>query len=506
MNSIFRSMKQAAILLTIFHLVSVVVIAQTPSPPLVINKYSKLTSYPELSSYVELLGRKSGLMKTEIIGHSVQGRNLYAMKFSLSGFGKDTTKIKVLIFAQQHGNEQSGKEGALLLALELLRPVNRYLFNKIDLALIPQVNPDGSEVNQRRNANGMDLNRNHLILTEPETIALHQLFDRYLFEVTMDVHEYSPFGEEWKKYGYRKNTDLNIGTTTNLNVAESIRKLSDDDYLPFIFSYLHARNFSSFTYSPGGPPEIDYIRHSTFDINDGRQSFGIQGTFSFIQEGMNGKDDSIDNLQHRAEGQMAGMRGLLEYTYSNKGKIRTLISGERKKLLSADPGQKISVQSQHIANGQFLTIPLYSYYSHNDTLVTVKDYRPVVKSIYDVRKPSGYLIPKDNKDLVEWAERLSLEQIPLKKYPGEHFVQYRITSVDSADFEGDRVADPQLASDILKELPPDHGFIFIPTAQLKGILVVLALEPKSMLGLETYHRYAGLLKKGSPFPVLRVEK
>jgi hypothetical protein len=499
-------MKPAIILLSVFQILSLVVSAQAPLPPPVTNNYKKLTSYPELSAYTELLGKQSGLLKVEVIGHSVKGRNLYAMKFSSSEVGRDTSKIKVLIFAQQHGNEQSGKEGALLLARELLKPENGYLFEKIDLVLIPQVNPDGSEVNKRRNANGADLNRNHLILTEPETIALHRFFDRFLFEVTLDVHEYSPFGEEWQKYGYRKNSDLNIGTTTNLNVAESIRKLSDDDYLPFIFRYLQARNFSSFTYCPGGPPEVAYIRHSTFDINDGRQSFGIQNTFSFIQEGMNGKDDSIENLQHRAEGQMTGMRGLLEYVYSNEAKIRTLVSGERKKLVSFDAGREISVQSVHSANGQSLNIPLFSYYSGKDSLVTVKDYRPMVKSVYDVEKPVGYLIPKDCTVLLEWADRQSLERVPLEFFPREQYIQFIITSIDSIDFEGDKVVDPRLTLNVLKQLPQDPGFIFIPTSQLKGNLVILALEPKSMLGLVTYSKFANLLQNGQPYPVLRVVK
>jgi len=170
----------------------------------------------------------------------------------------------------------------------------------------------------------MDLNRNHLILTEPETIGLHNLFNKYLFEVSMDVHEYAPYGETWKKYGYRNNADEEIGVTTNINVAEGIRTLSKKEYLPFIQKYLNDRNFSYFEYSPGGPPEIEYIRHSTFDINDGRQSLGIQNTFSFIQEGLNGKDNFVDNIKHRAEGQMTGMLGLLEFTYNNKDEIKNL--------------------------------------------------------------------------------------------------------------------------------------------------------------------------------------
>jgi len=502
-KSIF--MKPIAMFLAAFQLFSMMTAAQTPIPPLIGNNYEKLTSCPELASYVEQLGTQSKLMKVEVIGQSVKGRNLYAMKFSSTEFGRDTSKIKVLIFAQQHGNEPSGKEGALLLAAQLLKPENRYLFDRIDLALIPQVNPDGSEMNRRRNSDGADLNRNHLTLTEPETQALHNLFDTYLFEVTMDVHEYSPYGEEWVKYGYRKNSDITLGTTTNLNVSENIRKLSNEYYLPFIFSYLGKRNFSAFTYSPGGPPEIDYIRRSTFDINDGRQSCGIQNSFSFIQEGMNGKDDSIENIKHRAEGQMAGMMGLLEYAYGNKEKIKILVSGERKHLVSLNPEEEISIQSVHTANGQTLKLPLLSYYSGKDTIVTVKDYRPVVKSLYDVRKPLGYLIPEDCTILVDWARRQALEQVPLKSRSDYRIIQYNISSIDSIDFEGETVVDPQVTASVVTDLPLGHGYIFIPAAQLKGNLIVLALEPKSMLGLVTYDKFARLLEAGKPFPVLRVE-
>ena len=34
-------------------------------------------------------------------------------------------------------------------------------------------------------------------------------------------------------------------------------------------------------------------------------------------------------------------------------------------------------------------------YSNTDSLITVSDFRPVVKSIYDVERPIGYLIPKN---------------------------------------------------------------------------------------------------------------
>jgi len=480
--------------------------AQPPVPPPVANGFTQVTPYDRLSAFVESLAAASDIAEAAVIGQSVQGRDLYALKFSSGEFGADPAKIKVLIFAQQHGNEQSGKEGALLLAAELLSPENRYLFDRIDLALIPQVNPDGAEVNERKNANGLDLNRNHVILTEPETRALHRFFDRFLFEVTIDVHEYYPYDESWAEYGYRKNSEVMLGAATNINVSERIRKLSDDGYLPFAMKYLRDRGFSSFTYCPGGPPGTAFIRHSTFDVNDGRQSLGIQHSFSFIQEGMNGRDAFVDNLKRRAEGQMSGMRALLEFAYENRDLVKSLVAEEREKLLSPPANQMVSIQSVHAPDGRTLALPLFSYSTGADTVVNVTDYRPVVKSLYDVEKPLGYLIPEDDAALAEWASMHGCRQEPLKRAPRYRIEQYLVSAIDSVDFEGDMVADPALAVKVLKKLPPGRGYIFIPANQLKGNLLVLALEPKSMLGLATYKQFAHLVQAGEEFPVSRVVK
>jgi hypothetical protein len=481
-----------------------VVSAQELKTPLQVNNYSKPSTYEELSVFLQKLDSVCHMLTVEIAGKTVQGRNIYAMKFSSSVFGKDKTKIKVLLFAQQHGDEQSGKEGALLLSLELLKPENQYLFDHVDLLVVPLMNPDGSEDNKRRNGNDADLNRNHLILTEPETIALHRLFDKYLFDAAMDVHEYFPFGETWKKYGYRDNSDVLIGTATNINVSDKIRNLSNQGYLPFIKKFLNERKISNFIYCPGGPPEINYIRHSTFDINDGRQSFGIQNTLSFIQEGMNGEDGFAENIRHRAESQMAGMLGLLEYSYQNRKVIMKTVARERNKIIHGRPGEKISIQLEHARNGEILELPLYSYYSKTDTLVKVVDYRPVVRSLYDVEKPSGYLIPKKLKDVAVWAERQALETIPAKKISHYQLEQYEITAIDSMDFEGDMIVNPAVTLHSADTEINISDYIFVPTSQLKGNLIVIALEPKSELGLATYPVFAYLLKAGEKYPILRV--
>jgi len=493
-------------LLPIFLIFAVTAFAQEIQTPFEKNNFSKATSYDELSAFIRQLDQASEILTVEIIGKSVQGKNLYAMKFSKDNFGKDHSKIKVLIFAQQHGNEQSGKEGALLLVDFLVKPENKYLFDRIDLVVIPQINPDGSEVNQRRNGHEADLNRNHLILTEPETMALHKLFDTYLFEVTMDVHEYYPYDENWMKLGYRKNTEITLGVTTNTNVSAIIRKLSNDKAMPFLKNNLTKNGFSSFIYCPGGPPDINYIRHSTFDINDGRQSLGIQNTLSFIQEGMNGTDSFIENLKRRAEGQMTGMMGLINYSYKNSKKIKKFVTDERTTLISGQSNPQVSIQSEHVTSGKKLELPVLSLKTGNDSVITISDYRPVVKSLCDVSKPEGYLIPKTSKPLVDWVARQALEVVPFDNQDNFKIEQDYISKVDSIDFEGDIVANPTLETREIRLTVNEEDYLFVPTAQLKGNMIVIALEPKSMLGLATYKDFYYLLKKGENFPVLRVVK
>lgn len=469
--------------------------------PLEISGFTQLTTQKQLAEFLRTLDASSDLLTTEILGKSSEGRDLFVMKFSNSVFGVDKEKIRVLIFAQQHGNEQSGKEASLLLARDLLKEESRYLFDKIDLAIIPQMNPDGSERNQRRNANNMDLNRNHLILTEPETIALHKFFDKYNFEVTMDVHEYYPLTNDWKNFGYIKKFDVQVGATTNPNVPETIRNFSNDKYFPFIKKYLNDAGYSFQNYILGGPPEKEFIRHSTYNINDGRQSLGILGTLSFIQEGINGEDHELDNIKRRAESQAKGMRGLIEFSFLNKDFILEMTNSVRTNI-SKIVNSSFAVQMDHEKNGRRLVFTLFSLSSENDTTLEVENYRPVVVPKKITNAPGGYLIPKSDDRLITWVLNHGLEFSSAEKEKLMSIEKYIINKIDSLDFEGDAVANPDIFVHDITSLDLSQ-YYFIPVAQMKGRMIIHALEPQSSLALHTYDMFKYLLNEGKEFRILR---
>ena len=201
---------------------------------------------------------------------------------------------------------------------------------------------------------------------------------------------------------------------------------------------------------------------------------------------------------------MTGMLGLLKFSYDNKDEIKQLIKKEREKLITDKVSNKVSIQLDHFPDGSKLELPLLSYFSNKDTVITVNDYRPIVKSLFDVERPAGYLIPKKLTEVVEWAERHSLIYYDYKKSDKDNIQQYYISGIDSMDFERDIIINPIVE---LKEIPNDlseKDYIFIPTKQLRNNMIVIALEPKSELGLGTYKNFTHLIKKNEYYQILRV--
>ena len=82
--------------------------------------------------------------------------------------------------------------------------------------------------------------------------------------------------------------------------------------------------------------------------------------------------------------------------------------------------------------------------------------------------------------------------------------QYFISEIDSIDFERDIIVNPVIELRDVQGKTNLQDYYFISTNQLKSNLIVIALEPKSELGLVTYKNYEHLLKVGEYFPVLRV--
>jgi len=122
-------------------------------------------------------------------GLSLQGRSIMSVTF---GEGP----VTVLLWSQMHGDEST----ATMALMDIIRflgeatddPLRNRFREAITIVMIPMLNPDGAERFQRRNAIGVDLNRDARRLATPEARILKSVRDRVEADFGFNLHDQNP--------------------------------------------------------------------------------------------------------------------------------------------------------------------------------------------------------------------------------------------------------------------------------------------------------------------------
>ncbi len=131
-----------------------------------------------------------------LFGHSVDGRRLVAVRI-----GNPDAKRVALVVGQIHGDEPAGRR-----VVQAVRRLDRP-FRSVAIWTVVSVNPDGNRLDSRRNARGVDLNRNFSVhwsgsappssgyyggphpFSEPESRAVRRLARRIDPDVSIWFHQ-----------------------------------------------------------------------------------------------------------------------------------------------------------------------------------------------------------------------------------------------------------------------------------------------------------------------------
>jgi hypothetical protein len=403
-----------------------------------------------------------------------------------------------MIFAQQHGDEPSGKEAVTLLLARLARGEEEGLLDSLDLLLVPQVNPDGAEAGSRRTSDGIDLNRSHVLLQKPETAALHRLFDRWLPHVTVDVHEYSSFSSSWLDSSFIKTGDVQLGLLTNLNSSRALRVFQKHRVLPAVVHTMLDAGYSCHEYVVGSPGAI--IRHSTTEINDGRQSFGVEGTMSFIQEGRKWRT-LTDSLARRTLAQFTAIRALLSFVQENTTLTGQMVSEARKELLDA-PGKLFVTRMEHDSTGTRLAIPVLDVRTDKPLEWDIPRYHGAVAPLSTIRLPAAYAVPANQLKILELLCRHGIQTDTLSA-PREAIVEFLTPELAGGDTIEEEYHPWHVVGVLRDTVELEPGTVLVPLRQRRSFLAASILEPGSMWGLVRYEEFSPLFVPG-PFPVGRI--
>ncbi len=175
-------------------------------------KFRRFTS----EEYRLLLNPFIKIFETKEIGTSHENRPI--LRFSLGRGNK-----KVLLWSQMHGNEPTASMAILdifnYFAKEADCPYREILLDKLQLHFIPLLNPDGAERYQRRNALGIDINRDFRALVSKEARILRAEAELLQPHYGFNLHDQN------KTYGVGK-TNKNSVMTFLAPAADENRSLT----------------------------------------------------------------------------------------------------------------------------------------------------------------------------------------------------------------------------------------------------------------------------------------
>lgn len=147
------------------------------------------TSQPAEESYLRSLATHEYVQMFEI-GRSVENRPIWALQVGPGEVEYPHQKRSVLFTAGMHGNEPGPREGALQFIRDLANPTT-ITYDKIHMiaVVVPTVNPDRI-LDTRNNANDVNINRDFVDYTQPESQALRDLMGSpdFDFVAYIDAH------------------------------------------------------------------------------------------------------------------------------------------------------------------------------------------------------------------------------------------------------------------------------------------------------------------------------
>ena len=216
---------------------------------------TSFTTQPEIHAWLRdlatALSRSAGVKAALLpIGSSQQGQPLEALVLT-RGTGTDpasllaTGRPTVLLIGQQHGDAPAASEALLVIARELAQGLLQPLLERINVVIVPRVNPDGATQGEALAAGGQDLARDHLRLSTPETQALARLSRDYQPTVVVDAGEYRVSDIYQQKFGAVQKFDALLQYATTANLPEFLTKADEEWYRRPLLAALKGQGLST---------------------------------------------------------------------------------------------------------------------------------------------------------------------------------------------------------------------------------------------------------------------
>ncbi|MEO7400126.1 MAG: M14 family metallopeptidase [Polaromonas sp.] len=478
---------------------SAAVAARFPPPSVVYNTpglqpgRTSFTTQAEIHAWLgeqaAALSRSVGIKAAVLtLGTSQRGEPLEALVLT-RGAGTDPTALQatgrptVLLIGQQHGDEPAGSEALLVIARELSQGLLQPELERINVVIVPRANPDGASSGQRVTANGLDMNRDHLLLNTPEAQALARLTRDYQPTVVVDAHEYTVLGHYLQKFGAVQKFDALLQYASTANLPEFLTKAAEEWYRRPLVAALKGQGLTSeWYYTTSTDPADRKVSMGDTQPDTGRNVDGLKNAISLLVESR-GVGIGRMHIQRRVHTQVTALASVLASTAlraSELGQLRPYLDKEVSAL--ACKGEAVVQAAPTPAQYDLVMLDPVSGV---DKPITVDwDSALALQTLKSRARPCGYWLSAASTIAVERLRLQGLQVLRMQEPSAMLGDTYRETSRGQGarlDVHG-VIAD---AAPIVKAevalvrgvIDAPSGSYYLPLNQPLANLAIAALEP-----------------------------
>lgn len=456
----------------------------------------------EMTPWLESIGEAHDHITVTTEGVSVEGRDIHLVKISQ---GVSDDPWRVFAIGVQHGNEHSGKDALLYMIHEIAREP-ALLADDIELYIVPMANPDGVEGDNRRNANDMDLNRDHVMLMEQETLILHRIQQRIRAHVVIDAHEYTRDGAHFVREGLKKWPLMTLGVA---NSPYMDKRLVDLGYtrLDEAFRHFEDSDVTFLEYLVGGPPPHVELRPSTPNVNDARNGLSVYGSIGFIVEA--GIFRRVEDPQADFGPRVAAYREILWLLVNggDRDSERKLIEAAR----STGPPDFLPLNyfwGTTTSTNEIFQYPALDAETHEEIFVPTANYKQdlIIKGF--VPRPLGYLVDASVADV--YSALLERHAISYERLDTATSFEVEPVTLVRIENNSDPVYERYGGRQVMERQAPverdfEAGAIHVPlSGDVDGRRAALLLEPMKLYGLYQYDIFYDTVDGDGVVPVYRM--
>ncbi|GKX56805.1 hypothetical protein SOASR030_29170 [Leminorella grimontii] len=450
------------------------------------------TSQKEMENFIERLAQSSPHLRVKTLGRSQQGRAIPMLVFSAERAASAQTLMKngkptVLIVALQHGNEPAAGEAALAYAKSLAENKEGDVLSRINVLIVPRANPDGAEHFTRDLANGVNLNRDHLLLASPESRAINQLMTQYQPDVVLDAHEFSVAGRWVKKFDAVQGYDALVQYATTTNLPASLSEAMKSTYNETIFAAFKENSLNAFVYYTTNQINLEDKTLSMGGVGADamRNVAGLRNSVSFLLE-TRGVGIGKAHFERRVWTQFVAMRAMVNAAAKQPEQLLALGRAVRNEVIEASGKGELTVKGKAAKGTQEVTL-LDAKTGEPKTFDA--DWRSslTIEPVLTRPRPYGYLLPVSQKAAAKKLRELGIEvyvvkseqRAPVERYDIVERKANRKTDVTGKIGKtGNEMVQvtAKLSGEVLTDIA---GYYYVPMNQPLANLAVAALEPET---------------------------